>query len=182
MSTTALKTAQDEGTNLKLELDRPANHGGPAGREGRASEAFELESKQTRGRKPPANEKGKTMKVNRSWLAVRLERITKTTPFNHSPRTKLLALPMLAGLAQVALCGLLLFGLLPQTTAAADTHRWVLSVKPGFSPSDVVVLGGTCRWYWPEAGIVAVDSANPNFGVMAEGRVFCFDRFRSTGF
>jgi hypothetical protein len=109
------------------------------------------------------------MKTKSTWLAMHLERITKTSPFNHSSRTNLLVLPMAAGLKQFAIYGFLLFGLLLTVAAGADSQRWVLSVKPGFSPSDVVVLGGTFRWYWPEAGIAAVDSANPNFGVVAEG-------------
>lgn len=53
--------------------------------------------------------------------------------------------------------------------ATGVSQRWLLSVKPGFSPSDVIALGGTCVWYWKEAGIAAVDSANPDFAIMAKG-------------
>jgi hypothetical protein len=55
------------------------------------------------------------------------------------------------------------------TATAGATQRWVLSVKPGFSPSDVAAFGGTCLWYWKEAGIAAVDSSNPDFGALAQG-------------
>ena len=54
-------------------------------------------------------------------------------------------------------------------SAAGTTQRWVLSVKPGFSPSDVTAIGGTCLWYWKEAGIAAVNSDNPDFGAQAKG-------------
>jgi hypothetical protein len=54
-------------------------------------------------------------------------------------------------------------------SGADVTQRWVLSVRPGFSPSDVAAIGGTCRLYWKEAGIAVVDSANPDFGTLAKG-------------
>jgi hypothetical protein len=61
-----------------------------------------------------------------------------------------------------------------QAAASGATQRWVLSVKPGFSPSDVTAIGGACLWYWKEAGIAAVDSANPDFGVLAKGSTIDF--------
>ena len=57
----------------------------------------------------------------------------------------------------------------PKTAASAGAQRWLLSVKPGFSPSDVIVIGGTCLWYWEGAGIAAVESDNPDFGALAKG-------------
>ena len=60
------------------------------------------------------------------------------------------------------------------TAASGTAQRWVLSVKPGFSPSDVTAIGGTCLWYWKEAGIAAVDSSNPDFGAMAKGSTIDF--------
>jgi Subtilase family len=62
----------------------------------------------------------------------------------------------------------------PGSTAASGTQRWILSVKPGFRPADVTALGGTCLWYWKGAGIAAVDSANPNFGDLANGGTIDF--------
>ncbi len=62
----------------------------------------------------------------------------------------------------------------PAPTASGTTQRWVLSVRPGFSPSDVTALGGTCLWYWQKAGIAAVDSSNPNFGYLAKGNTIDF--------
>jgi hypothetical protein len=60
------------------------------------------------------------------------------------------------------------------TPTIGASQRWVLSVKPGFSPSDVMALGGTCLWYWREAGIAAVDSSNPDFGILAKGKTIDF--------
>jgi Subtilase family len=38
----------------------------------------------------------------------------------------------------------------------------------------VAAFGGTCCWYWKEAGIAAVDSANPDFGARAKGGTIDF--------
>lgn len=50
-----------------------------------------------------------------------------------------------------------------------NSDHWILSVKPGFQPSDIVALGGKCLWYWKEAGIAVAVSSNPNFGDRAKG-------------
>jgi hypothetical protein len=60
------------------------------------------------------------------------------------------------------------------SSVAGASHRWLLCVKPGFSPSDVSAIGGTCLWYWEDAGIAAVDSINPNFGALVKGRTIDF--------
>jgi hypothetical protein len=50
-----------------------------------------------------------------------------------------------------------------------NSDHWILSVKPGFQPSDIAPLGGTCLWYWKEAGIAVAVSSNPKFGDSAKG-------------
>ncbi len=57
------------------------------------------------------------------------------------------------------------------TSSAQSTtsDHWILSVKPGFQPSDVVPLGGTCLWHWKEAGIAVAVSSDPTFGDRAKG-------------
>jgi hypothetical protein len=54
---------------------------------------------------------------------------------------------------------LLIFGIITASGAcsavvnAQETKKYILSVTPQFNPSDVITIGGTCEWSWPEAGI-----------------------------
>jgi hypothetical protein len=71
----------------------------------------------------------------------------------------------------IFVCALSVLFLMTSATAAyGASQRWLLSVKPGFSPADITAIGGTCVWYWKEAGIAAVDSSDPNFGSLAKGK------------
>lgn len=46
---------------------------------------------------------------------------------------------------------------------AEESQRWILSVKQNFTPADVEAAGGTCEWFWAEAGIAVAGSFSDSF-------------------
>jgi len=61
---------------------------------------------------------------------------------------------------------LLILCVIISTVNAQETKKYLLSVTPQFQPSDLIRIGGTCDWYWPEAGI-AVASGPGSSGAIS---------------